>query len=69
MEKYQYQYLRIKINYQKQKQQSKRIQNYILLLWSESLKRGKLKVNIKYPMLLSNYDKTFHLIDRLGRVY
>lgn len=69
MEKYKYKYLRIKLNYQKQKIHSRRIQNYILILWSESLKIGKLKVNIKYPMLVSNYEKTFHLRDRLERVY
>lgn len=69
MENYKYQYLRIKINYQKQIKQRDRIQNYILLLWSDSLKKGILKVNIKYPLLISNYDKTFHLRDRLERVY
>lgn len=70
MKQYKFQYLRIKIHYRKQQQQSKRIQLYILSLWKDSLNiKGKIELNIKYPMLLDHYNKTFRLIDRLERIY
>ena len=69
MEQYKSQFLRIKIHYLKQQKQRHRIQLYILSLWRDSLIKGKIDLNIKYPMSLDHYNKTFRLKDRLERIY